>query len=212
MKYLDFMCLIIFSMHLSACTMGIYHVSEQPQLNGDGIYLMKMRTDCTGGTYEDVNYSYRSGRYPDVAPDKALVFVKPIAINFGDPVFQQIWRENVLLTHTPGDKRYPRWGSRWFAYEQDTGSGKKIVVHSHNNLTIFTLSPEADGGLDFFENGEKIVFTRTDGVYWIAAVENAVENRIASCGTFPNRCRFPVVSHDGSARLPRYHSAHDRMD
>ena len=72
------------------------------------------------------------------------------------------------------------------------------MVHSHNNLTIFELSPDVDGGLDFFDDGNKIVFTRNDGVYWIPVDANAVEIRIASCGPPPSRCRFPVVSHDGS--------------
>lgn len=152
MKCIKLSCLILFVIILQACTKeGVYHVSEKPLPTGDGIYFLK-----SDGTYEDFNYGYRDGRYPDVASDGKLVYIKPIDINPGDPVYQQVWKENVLMTHTPGDKRYPRWGDQWFAYEFDASSGKKIGVHSHNNLTIFELPPNVDGGLDFFDNGNKI--------------------------------------------------------
>jgi hypothetical protein len=194
MKYIKLSYFVFLAIILQACTgIGVYHVSEKSLPTGDGIYFLK-----PDGTYDDFNSGYRDGRSPDVAPDGALVFIKPVAVSVGEPVYQQVWRENVLLTRTPGNKRYPRWGNRWFAYEHDTDSGKKIVVHSHNNLTIFELRPNVDGGLDFFDNGNKIVFTRDDGIYWIPVDESAVETRIASCGPPPSRCRFPVVSHDGA--------------
>ena len=184
---------------------GIYHVSEKPLPEGDGIYLLK-----PDGTY-DVNYGFRSGRYPDANSDEdVILWVKPHSEVPGGSSINQVWHTNlsnggtVLLTHSSGDKKHPRWGHRWYAYQRETTNGDKIVVSSHNNLTQFELPPIVIGGMDFFDDGNKIVYTADDGVYWISAEPNATPERIAECARPASQCRFPVISHDGTLLAYRH--------
>jgi hypothetical protein len=61
------------SVFMAGCsTVGLYYVSEKPLPEGDGIYLLK-----PDGTY-DVDYGFRSGRYPSVNSDEqGILWVKP---------------------------------------------------------------------------------------------------------------------------------------
>ena len=189
----------------SGCSgVGIYHVSEKPLPEGDGIYLIKP------SGFDEINFKMRNGRYPDVyAASNTLLFVKPSSESIGGPLTEQVFWSPlsfpdlittwaVKLTHTSGNKRHPRWGQQWYAYQRETADGDKIVVSSHNNLTVFELSPIVRGGLDFFDNGSKIVYTANDGVYWIDATQDASPTLITECQWPTSKCNFPVISNDGT--------------
>ena len=195
---------------LSCSSVGIYHVSEKPLPEGDGIYLIKP------SGFDDINYKMPNGRYPNVnAGANGLLFVKPSSEVIGGPLTDQVfWSPlsypnisniwSVKLTHTSGNKRHPRWGQRWYAFQRETTGGDKIVVSSHNNMTVFELSPTVRGGFDFFDNGTKIVYTAIDGVYWINAAPGASPVVIAECRWPTSKCNFPVISHDGTLLAYRY--------
>jgi hypothetical protein len=195
---------------LSCSTVGIYHVSERPLPEGDGIYLIKPPG------YTDVNFKMPQGRFPDVNADAGcILFTKPSSETPGGPMTEQVfWAPlsypnisniwSVKLTHTSGNKRHPRWGERWYAYQLETANGDKIVISSHNNLTAFELSPTVRGGIDFFDNGNKIVYTAEDGLYWIEATPDASPVLIVECPAQSSRCSFPVISHSGALLAYRH--------
>ena len=186
MHYANIVLAIIFAVFLHGCV-GVYYVSEKPAPLNDAIYLLKPNgADVTLGP------AYQQGRDPHVAPDGSLFYAKPISGIY------QIHRNGVQVTNSPNNKRNPVYRNGWLAYEEETSTGKKIGYKQMPGGPEIATPVDVSGGLAFFDNGQKIVFARDDGVYWAPFNPIGVGMRIMACGqTPPSGCGNPVVSHNG---------------
>lgn len=128
----------------SACTTGVYYVSSRPAPDGDGLYRYRV----SDGADRALGGTYQNGSSPHVAPDGALLYVKPVA------GVRQVFRGSQQLTTSAGDKSYPRWSANWLAFEQTVGGVRSIVLRSHGGATEFTLASGVESGHAFLDSGQ----------------------------------------------------------
>lgn len=163
----------------------------------------------TGATHEVLQLRQPGGsitsivsaeaRQPDVSFDRTRVaFVRQVG-TFRQVFVMKIGDPGTLQQVSSGStqKAIPRWSSQGrLAFR----SGSQIVV-LNPDFTPFNLgSPPlaADGGLDFHDNGNSLVYER-DGELYIVPLDRSVpEIRITNCSSPSMDCGFPVVSHDQS--------------
>lgn len=137
-------------------------------------------------------------RQPDVAFDRARVaFIRPVAgigqvfvMEIGDPATLQ------QLTSDSAPKTLPRWSSAGrLAFR--SGSGIVVLNADFSPFDLGLPPLVADGGLDFYDNGNALVYLRDNNLHTVPLDRSVPEMQITGCppaaGTL---CRFPVVSHD----------------
>lgn len=181
---------LVLASSIGGCTTGVFYVSSRPAPDGDGIY----RYRASDGSDRALGGVYTSGSSPHIATDGTLLYVKPVA------GVRQVFHGAQQLTHSPGDKSFPRWSTNWLAFQQTVGSTRSVVLRRHDGTVEFTLASDVATGLAFFDGGQRVAFARSDGIYWASATQGAAATRIESCPnvTPPASCHLPAVSHDGS--------------
>lgn len=101
------------------------------------------------------------------------------------------------VTTDPTPKRVPRWSAQG---KLAFASGSDVVV-LNADFSTFNLggaTPQTDGGLDFYDDGDKLVYERNGNLYTVPLNGSTSEQRITNCSIPTVRCTFPVVSHDQS--------------
>lgn len=136
-------------------------------------------------------------RQPDVSFDrKKVAFIRPVAgvgqvfvMEIGDPATLQ------QLTSDPAPKSLPRWASNGrLAFR--SGSGIVVLNADFSPFDLGLPTLVADGGLDFHDNGNALVYRRDSNLHVVPLDRSVPEMQITGCAPPGNPCRFPVVSHD----------------
>lgn len=101
------------------------------------------------------------------------------------------------ITTGSSRKRVPRWSTQG---KLAFASGTDIVI-LNSDLSPFNLGstpPQANGGLDFYYDGDKLVYQRDNNLYTVPIDRSTPEQQITACNTPPTICSWPVISHDQS--------------
>lgn len=145
-----------------------------------------------------VNIVAGQGMQPDVSFDGTRVaFIREVA-GVGQVFAMTIDAPATLQQLTSGApaKTFPRWSATGrLAYR----SGNEIRVLNADFSPFDLGAPPvlADGGLDFYDNGDALVYQRDNNLHVVPLDRSVPEQLITGCPpTASPRCRFPVVSHD----------------
>ncbi|UCH75661.1 MAG: hypothetical protein JSU82_07465 [Rhodospirillales bacterium] len=136
---------------------------------------------------------------PDVSFDRNRVaFVRTV----GTPPVRQVFVMTIgdagslqQVTSDPVDKSYPRWSTQGqLAFR--AGSDLRVLNPDFTPFDLGTPTPQADGGLDFYDNGNGLVYQRNGNLYVLPVDRSVPETPITNCPPPNTRCGSPVVSHD----------------
>ncbi len=188
-KYLPVVLALSVAALQSACTSVIYATDQGPQRKLDKLTL-------PGNFVSAIPNGI--GSQPDVSFDgEKLAFVRQDSNNVWQ-VFVMTIGEPATLQQITGDaapKSYPRWSTQgYLAFA--AGSQITVLDQSFTNVPLGATPPQTDGGLDFYDNGAKLVYEWNDNLYSFSISGSGSVVPITSCSTPTTRCNFPVVSHD----------------
>lgn len=173
------------------------------------IYVMR----TTGESQTNISNNEFWDRCPDVSPDgKKIVFSSLLRDPLGENIYIMDIDGGNVQQVTSGNLRRtgPRWSPRQdlIAFAEYTSNDKAKIftiradeIGTPRQVTNPTGSQSDRGGHDFFDNGNKIVFSRFDATYntYDLYHKNAdgtgSPQQITATGTTNET--FPVVSHDG---------------
>jgi hypothetical protein len=93
-------------------------------------------------------------------------------------------------------KSLPRWSSAGrLAYK--AGSEIRVLNADFSSFDLGLPVVMADGGLDFHDNGNALVYQRDNNLHIVPLDRSVPELQITGCPPAAGTtCRFPVVSHD----------------
>jgi hypothetical protein len=165
----------------SGCQTLVYHVAEKAE--GDGIYVLHR-----SGSDPSAGPTYAGGRYPHVAADGSLLYVKQ----------GQVFRGASPLTSDAAAGSRLAAAPDAYAYVQTTsGQSPRIVVRSYAGAAQLQFASDASG-LAFYDNGSKLLYAQRDGIFSTPASGTHVPTKVADCLTNPPAgCGPLAVSHDG---------------
>jgi len=140
------------------------------------------------------------GTTPDVSFDgQKVAFTQEDASGVPQIFVMTIGQPSSVQQITTGSsgKRVPRWSTQG---KLAFASGTDIVI-LNQDLSPFNLGsppPQANGGLDFYDDGNRLVYERDNNLYTLPIDRSIPEQQITSCSAPPTMCTWPVVSHDQS--------------
>jgi hypothetical protein len=165
---------------------SIYHVSEKPPPDGDGIFILK-----SNGADVSAGAAYSGGRDPYIERDRRVLFVKQASGSY------QVFRGSQQLTNSTGNKSNPVASGPSIAYLRETPDGIHVVVQNASGSVLREFQSDANG-LALYDNGARLVYSQRDGVYVAPASSEGPAARIVDCSSFnPGGCGPVAVSRDG---------------